>query len=255
MEATEIRGVPLEIFSAGCGEPLLYLHAEQFFEQTVPHLESLSSSRRVIAPRHPRFGKTSPPPDFRSVDDLAYLYLDLLEEMDLRDITLVGDSFGGWIALEMCVRDSSRIRRLALTSPVGVKFGGREERDFADIFYLPDEKVQSLLFADPGRWAPDYASLSNEQLETLAREREATAYYAWRPYMHNPGLAKWLHRVSPPTLLIWGEKDGFVSPDYGRALARSLPTAEFTLVPDAGHYPQIEQSAAVVAAIETFARD
>ena len=254
METLDVRGVPVEIFTAGSGPPLVYLHAEQFFDRTVPHLEELGRGRRVIAPRHTGFGAAALPPDIRSVDDLAYLYLDLLDRLDLRDVVLVGASLGGWIALEMCVRNCARVAKLVLVSSVGVKFSGREERDFADLFYLPDEKAFPLLFADAKRWAPDYTALSDGELTTLARERQQMAYYGWRPYMHNPGLKKWLHRVQVPGLLIWGDSDGFVPAAYGRALAQSLPTAELKVIPKAGHYPQIEQSDAVVRAIEGFAR-
>lgn len=254
METLDVRGIPVEVFTAGSGPPLVYLHAEQFFDCAVPHLEALAAGRRVIAPRHPGFGATALPPDIRSVDDLAYLYLDLLDRLDLRDVVLVGASLGGWIALEMCVRDCARLAKLVLVSSVGVKFSGREERDFADLFYLPDEKAFPLLFADPKRWAPDYAGLPDEQLVTLARERQSMAYYCWRPYMHSPGLRNWLHRVRVPSLLIWGDSDGFAPAAYGRALAQSLPNAELKIIPKAGHYPQIEQPDAVVRAIAAFAR-
>lgn len=254
METLDVRGTPVDVFTAGSGPPLLYLHAEQFFDRTVPHLEALARTWRVIAPRHPGFGTAALPPDIRTVDDLAYLYLDLLDQIDLREVTLVGTSLGGWIALEMCVRNHARVAKLVLVSSVGVKFSGREERDFADVFYLPDAQAFPLLFADPKRWAPDHAALSDADLTTLARERQQMAYYAWRPYMHNPGLKRWLHRVQVPSLLLWGDSDGFAPAVYGRALAQSLPNAELAVIAKAGHYPQIEQSDAVVRAIESFAR-
>ena len=254
METLDVSGIPIEVFTAGSGPPLVYLHAEQFFDRALPHLEALGTRFHVTAPRHPGFGKSVLPPDIRTVEDIAYLYLDLLDQLDLQDVVLVGASLGGWIALEMCVRNSARINKLVLVSSVGVKFASREERDFADLFYLPDEQAFPLLFADPGRWAPDYASASEYELATIARERQQMAYYGWRPYMHNPGLKKWLHRVRMPSLLLWGERDGFVPVAFGRQLAQNLPHAELRIIPRSGHYPQIEQSDAVLRAIEGFAR-
>jgi pimeloyl-ACP methyl ester carboxylesterase len=55
-------------------------------------------------------------------------------------------------------------------------------------------------------------------------------------------------------LVIWGENDGIVTQDYGRKLCRSLPNAQFDLIPQAGHYPQIERPDLVVDSIERFAR-
>jgi pimeloyl-ACP methyl ester carboxylesterase len=252
METLDVRGTILDVYMAGSGPPLVYLHAEQFYDRSLPHLEALSARRLVIAPRHPYFGPR--PADVRTVDDLAYLYLDMLERLDLRDAVLVGASFGGWIALEMCVRSLARIRKLVLVSSVGVKLSDREARDFADLFYLPDSEAFPALFADPARFAPRYGEMAQTEVEAIARERQATAFYGWRPYLHNPGLARWLHRVDLPTLVLWGEKDGFASPAYGRKLAERLPKAEFRLVSGAGHYPHIEQSAAVAEAIDAFAR-
>ena len=253
MQRLDVNGTPVDLVRTGSGRPLLYLHAEQFLAQSQPFLDRLSPAFDVIAPRHPGFTEAKPPADFTSVADLAYLYLDLLERLDLRDVVLVGASLGGWAALEMCVRSCERVSRLVLIASVGVKLGGREERDFADLFYLPDEQVRRLLFADPDRWAPDYTSLSDDELTAVARERQYMAYYGWRPYMHNPGLRRWLHRVRVPSLLIWGDQDGFAPPAYGRALAGSLPDAELRMIPAAGHYPQIEQAAATVDAIRQFA--
>ena len=72
--------------------------------------------------------------------------------------------------------------------------------------------------------------------------------------MHDPGLRRWLHRVRVPTLLIWGQSDGIVPPDYGEKLCRSLPDARFEAIREAGHCPQIEHPAEVADAIGRFAR-
>ena len=133
---------------------------------------------------------------------------------------LVGSSFGGWIALEMCVRSVERIGRLVLIDSLGVKFGGREERDIADIYALPAEEVLRRTFADPARFVPDYARLDDAELLAIARDREATALYGWSPYMHDPALGAWLHRVTRPALVLWGEHDGIVAPQFGGASRR-----------------------------------
>jgi pimeloyl-ACP methyl ester carboxylesterase len=252
METLDIKGCPVEIHRAGSGPPLLYLHAEQYFERVTPYLDALARKWTVIAPRHPGYGATSGATEFRSVDDLAYLYLDLLDELKLNKVVLVGASLGGWIALEMCVRNHARLSKLVLVSSVGVKFSGREERDFADLFYMPDIEAFPMLFADPKRHAPDYATMSAGQLEELARERQMLAHYGWRPYLHNPALKRWLHRVDLPTLVVWGAADRFASQSYGQSLTSALPAAELMLIEGAGHYPEIEQSEATLRAIDAF---
>jgi pimeloyl-ACP methyl ester carboxylesterase len=248
-----VGGVWLEISLGGEGQPLLFLHGGDYFAQNQEFLDRLARRWRVMIPRHPGFGGSERPDGFRTVHDLAYLYLDLLEQQHLNDVVLVGSSFGGWIALEMCVRSVERIGRLALIDTLGVKFGGRERRDIADIYALPADEVLRLTFFAPER-APDYSRLDDAEAASIASDREATALYGWRPYMHDPGLPMWLHRAQMPTLVIWGRSDGIVPPDYGEALCRSLPDARLELISEAGHYPQIERPDAVADAIERFAR-
>jgi pimeloyl-ACP methyl ester carboxylesterase len=253
MERIQIGDVTLEVLRAGDGPPLLFLHGGDYFAQHREFFDRLARRWRVVVPRHPGFGNSERPDGFRTVHDLAYLYLDLLERQDLGRVTLVGSSFGGWIALEMCVRCPEQIDRLVLIDSVGVKFGGREDRDIADVYALPTEELLRRSFFDPARAAPDYARLNDDELTAIARDRQATALYAWRPYMHNPGLRQWLHRVRVPTVVIWGENDGIVTQDYGQKLCRSLPDARFENIRQAGHYPQIERPDEVANAIGRFA--
>lgn len=254
MERIQINEISLEVLTSGTGPSLLFLHAGDYFAQHREFIDRLAQHWRVVVPRHPGFGNSERPEGFRTVHDLAYLYLDLLERQEFGKVTLAGASFGGWVALEMCIRCLERVDRLVLIDCVGVKFGGREEREIADIYALPSEEVLRRSFFNPARAAPDYARLSDDELTTIARDRQATALYGWRPYMHDPGLRQWLHRVRVPASVIWGENDRIVTQDYGRKLCRSLPDARFEAIPQAGHYPQLERPDRVAHSIERFAR-
>jgi pimeloyl-ACP methyl ester carboxylesterase len=245
MERIELNGIGVETLIAGNGPPLLFLHGGDYVAQNRPFLDRLAARFRVVMPRHPGFGNTPRPAWFRTVGDIAYLYLDLLDRLDLRGVTLVGSSFGGWIALEMAVRTEARLARLVLIDSLGVKFGGREERDIADIYALSADEVLRRTFVDPVRTVPDYSKLDDAEALAIARDREATALYGWKPYMHDPALRHWLHRITRAALVLWGEADGIVPVDYGRKLAGALPHARFHTIPGAGHYPQIEQPEAV----------
>ena len=253
MAHIQLAGIRVAIEEQGSGPDLLYLHPEHYFERQQPFIDALASSWHVLAPRHPGFDGQPPPADFRSVGDLAYLYLDLLAQLDLQKVMIVGSSLGGWIALEMAVRERSRIGSLALFAPLGAKLSAREVRDFADLNALPEDAALAQLFHDPQRNGPHYAQFDDQQMTALAIERQALAYYAWQPYLHNPALPRWLHRVDRPTLLLWGASDGLVSPAYARQLAKRLPRAELQVLPACGHYPQLEAPAAVIAALGAFA--
>jgi pimeloyl-ACP methyl ester carboxylesterase len=254
MTRIAIGDVSLEAFAAGDGPPLLFLHGGDHVRQNRPFLELLARHWRVVAPRHPGFGASARPDGFRTIHDLAYLYLDWLDQEADGDVVIVGSSLGGWLALEMAVRSVARIGSLVLIDALGVKFGGREERDIADINALPEDEVRRRTFFDPQRAIPDYTLLDDDELTAIANDRAAAALYGWRPYMHDPALKQWLRRVRVPALLIWGENDGIVTPDYGEKLGRCLPDARFERVARAGHYPQIERPDEVAAMIEGFAR-
>jgi pimeloyl-ACP methyl ester carboxylesterase len=94
--------------------------------------------------------------------------------------------------------------------------------------------------------------MPDEALVTYARNREALCLYAWRPYMYNPQLPRWLGRIRAPTLLLWGESDGVVTPEYGRAYSRLIPGSRFELIEHAGHHPEIEQPEAFVERVGAF---
>jgi pimeloyl-ACP methyl ester carboxylesterase len=94
--------------------------------------------------------------------------------------------------------------------------------------------------------------MSDEERLSIARSREAYAYFGWKPYMHNPSLRRWLRRIKIPTLVFWGSDDGIVTPDYGRAFAAEMPNAQFSLIEQAGHYPQTEQPERVLIEFDRF---
>src|ERR1700727_2396075 len=98
-----VAGVSLQIHERGEGRPLLFLHAGAGLAPERLWLDLLAAEFRVIAPSHPGFGGSALPDWLGSVDDLAYLYLDLAAALGLDNAVLAGNCFGGWVAAEMAV--------------------------------------------------------------------------------------------------------------------------------------------------------
>ena len=186
------------------------------------------------------------------MDDLAYLYLDMLRLLDVSDVMLVGASFGGWIAAEMCVRSTERVARLVLANPLGIKTGDRQDRDIVDIFGILDSELAERAYADSSFGDRDPKELSEDELFYLARSREATARYAWSPFMHDPKLLRRLRRIDVATLVLWGQEDRVVSDAYVPAYAAAIPDAVTIPVEAAGHFPTIEQPELCAAHIAAF---
>jgi pimeloyl-ACP methyl ester carboxylesterase len=212
----------------------------------------LVARRRLVAPSHPGFGRSSLPDWLDHVDDIAHLYLELMDRLGLERCDVVGCSLGGWIAAEMATKTPERLRRLVLVGPVGVKLGGVDRLDVPDIFALPEARVNALMFHDPARGQLDPARLSDDELAILMRNRETLALLAWEPYMHDPKLRHRLHRVGAPTLFLRGESDGFVSAEYLARYAALLPNARRETIAAAGHMPHLEAPAAFAATVLDF---
>jgi len=244
-----VSGVGLEIEERGSGRPLLFLHAGEGLGADRPWLDMLARNFQVIAPSHPGWGNSALPDWMGTVDDLAYLYLDLIRQMGLKNAVLLGADFGGWVAAEMAVRNTAGIASLVLVDPVGVKFGGMTTRDIADVHSMPRQAGIDLAWADPAKGAVDYATLPDAELAGIARGRESWALFGWKPYMHNPRLKNWLHRIDVPTTLIWGAQDRVTAPDYGAAWRDAIPNARLVSIDNAGHFPHWEQPEEFVRAV------
>jgi pimeloyl-ACP methyl ester carboxylesterase len=246
-----LQGIEIRLQRQGTGTPVLVLHGGDGPQAQLPFLQRLSAHCAVIAPTHPGFAGSPIPEHFDHLEDLVYLYLDLLDALDLQQVVVLGFSMGGWVAVEMAVRTTHRLSKLILVDAVGIKPGDRDTRDIADIFGLANAEVAKLLFYDPSK-APHTAELSEAQATTLAANRMAHAFYTWDPYMHNPKLRQRLHRVNVPTRLIWGASDGVVNLSYAEAYCRMIPGAQLVVIPEAGHLPQVEQPERLLEYVLSF---
>jgi pimeloyl-ACP methyl ester carboxylesterase len=255
VERLDVGGIPLDVLRRGAGNPVLLLHGLAPVDPGAPFLDLLARHAEVIAPTHPGFGHSPRPRDFDTVYDLVHLYLDLLEQLPHERVTLLGLSFGGWLAAEIAVARSQRVARLVLVDAVGIKVSDRETADILDLFNAAPAEVQRRRWHDPATWAPDYDAMDDEALVALARSRDALCLYAWQPYMYNPQLARWFGRISVPTLVLWGASDGVVTPAYGRAYSGLIPGARFEVIDAAGHHPEIEQPKAFVERLVTFLKE
>ena len=249
-----IDGGEIEVFRGGSGQPVLLLHGAYGWWGWEPVLDRLSEKLKVVAPSHPGFGHSTRLDGIDSVDDLAYFYLDYIEKQGLMPGRLVGLGMGGWLAAEIAVRSPHLVERLVLVDSVGIKISDRETRDIGDPFILFGDELQAMLWNDPSSFSLPVPApgMPPDQLEVVLRNQESAMYYGWKPFMHNPKLRQRLHRITCPTLVVWGEGDRIVAPSYGRAFADSIPNARFVSIPGAGHYPHREQLEPFVAAVQEF---
>jgi len=247
-----VAGSRVQVREAGDGAPLLFLHGAGGAESALSWLAPFAKAgMRVVVPDHPGFGGSDDPAWLDNIHDAAYAYLDLLEILDLRDVHLVGMSLGGWIGLEVAVRNSNRLASLTVIGAAGIRPGDIPTGDL--FMWSPEERVRQLV-ADPAL-AEKILALPQtpEQQDIALRNFVTTAKLAWEPRFFDPHLEKWLHRLRLPTHVIWGSEDRLFPPEYGRRLASLIPGARFSVIERCGHLPQVERPAELTALVRQLA--
>jgi pimeloyl-ACP methyl ester carboxylesterase len=244
-----VRGCRIRLMRGGAGEPLVYLHGASG-ASWLPFLDKLTPNFDVIAPEHPGFGESDTPDWLDNIHDVAYFYLDMLDELKLKNVHLVGNSLGGWIAAELAIRNTQRLASLTLAGSAGLYVPGVEQ---TDSFLTTDEQRLRGFFYDPKRADEMIARVLDPTREDIALKNHATvAKLVWQPRSHDPHLAKWLHRIDVPTLLLWGDHDRMFPIAHAHAFQKAIPGAKLVIIPKCGHVPQIEKPDEFVAALESF---
>jgi pimeloyl-ACP methyl ester carboxylesterase len=242
--------VEVSVTDKGEGRPFLLLHGGggPLTVNGFADLVAAQRPARVITPTHPGFGGTPRPDSLTSVQGLAALYIALLAELSLRDVTVIGNSIGGWIAAEMALLDTDRISSFVLVDAVGIVVPGHP---IADFFSLTPRQVAEISYHDPDRFGIDPSKLPPEALKVMAGNRATLAIYAGTS-MNSADLVERLAGVTTPTLVVWGDSDQIADATYGRAFADAIPGARFQLLKDTGHLPQIETPGQLLDAIWAF---
>jgi pimeloyl-ACP methyl ester carboxylesterase len=257
VDHVSVRGTDVRILRQGSGEPLVFLHGAGDRGEWLPVLAGLAADWAVCRPDHPGFNQSDDDERIDSVHDLAFFYLDLLDALELPRVTLVGASLGGWLAAEIAVLDPGHVAALVLIDAAGLRVAGAPG---PDVFTLNPVQLAELLFHDPAlrSAAIEQAAVldqSPDELRTYLRNRIATSHLAWNPYFHDPKLAERLHRVSAPTVVIWGSEDRLLPVAHAQRWHELIEDARIELIADAGHLPHIEQPQRVVEILRSIRRE
>ncbi len=245
-----IGAVDVTMSDGGEGHPFLLLHGGAGPQSMSGFADLLiAGGGRVVAPTHPGFGATPRPDALDTMPGLARVYTALLDRLDLDDVTVIGNSVGGWIAAEMALLGSPRIGALVLVDAAGIEVDGHPIVDF---FSLTLDQVADFSFHNPDRFRIDPTAMSAAQRSIVAGNRASLATYGGQA-MGDATLRARLRGVPVPTLVVWGDSDRIIDADYGRAYAESIPGATFLMLPETGHLPQLETPGQLLTPIWDFA--
>ncbi len=252
-EKIKVAGAELSLIRAGSGKPLLIFHDELGYPGWMTWNESLAHERTLIIPLQPGFGQTPRLEWVRDYADLGGFYAQVLREMKLDPIDVIGFSAGGFIAAEMIAADPRIFSRMVLVAPMGLK---PESGEIMDIFPITIRTHLRATVADPAG-TPEFAKLyggemTPEVFEAFEDARSETARIGWEPYMHNPSLPHLLRGVKTPTLLVWGARDQVVPRGCIDAYRAAISGAQVAEIANAGHRPEIENSVEFEKAVHRF---
>jgi len=254
-----VRGHEIVTREGGAGPTLLYLHGVGGAsgplpgDEVAPFLEDLARSFRVLLPEHPGYGESERPAWLDSIQDLAYFYLDYLEALDLSDVHVVGSSLGGWIAMEVAIRNTSRIATLTLCGAAGIHVKGVPK---GDLFLWSREEIAENCFRNPDARAMLLGREPTPEEEyLLLKSWQMSALLAWQPRFYNPDLYKWLHRIDVPTHVVWAEHDQVFPRPYADVLVELIGGARLSVIPDCGHFMHLDRAETFAETVRDFIRE
>lgn len=237
-QTLSVAGLSLALRKKGSGSPAVVLHQDVGAHAWLPFHEQLSRSLEVFVPDLPGFGKSDRPEWARHPRDLAILTLQLLDQLKLDRLTLIGLGFGGWVAAEMATMAQERLDSLVLVAPMGIK---PQHGDIVDQMMLSHIDYVKAGFHDDAAFESYFPGDIDPELSLFwDLNREMTARVAWKPYMFSHQLPHLLKGVLTPTLVVWGEQDRVVPRECGDLFAQALPNSELALLSDAGHFVELE---------------
>lgn len=242
-ETLTVNGVAVEMLTAGRGEPLMFWHGAGTiggFDFALPWAERF----RLLIPYHVGWGGSGDDDSIASMQDHVMHYLDLLDQLGLETIRLVGLSMGGWMAACFATQHAHRLKKLALVAPAGLRV---PEFPITDLFKLRPEEIPGYLAANIEALRPFLPQPGDvEAAVRLFREQTSFARIAWER-AYDPKLARWLHRITVPTLLVWGEADRIIPFGQAQSWTKLIPKAGLRSFKNAGHLVLNERPEAVAA--------
>jgi pimeloyl-ACP methyl ester carboxylesterase len=267
IQYVDLVGYRIRYIVAGSGPALVLLHTLRtqldMFQKVVPEL---SRRFRVYALDYPGHGYSDIPPAEYSPDFFVNAVAGFLEQLDIKDVTLVGESIGGTIALLLAARNNQRVARVVAINPYDYDRGRGLRRSsllaniifgLADLPVIGGTVMRMRLFPIEKRvfqgGVVRKESIPDELLREMYRVGERKGHYqAFRSLIHHwPGWerarAEYV-KINRPVLLLYGDRD-WSRPEEREATARGIPQARRKIVEATGHFLSLEAPQALIQSV------
>jgi pimeloyl-ACP methyl ester carboxylesterase len=248
--------IKMRVKTAGQGAPLVYLHAASGLAFD-PFLAELSTRHTIYAPEMPGTSASDPNAIHHvdSLSDLVLIYEETIAKLELPAApVVVGSSFGGMLAAELASYFPTLFAKVVLLAPLGL---WRPDLPIATWMTTPPSGMPELLFKDPGCaearamfTPPSDPAVAVNLIAGMVWARGCTGKFVWP--IPEKGLRARLHRVSAPTLIVWGADDALIPVGYAKEFGDAIRGSRVEILRDCGHIPQAEQREATLALVRRF---
>lgn len=250
MNVLDVGGRRTQFLRGGSGTPLLYLHTGIGETSWLPFHQALSRRFDVIAPAHPGFALSANDDQLERIDDLVFHYLDLLDELHLDRVHIIGASIGGWIAAELALRYPQRIDHLVLVDAAGLASSPAHPGPLFDS--LDAQALRSLLFHDPDSFASELLFPEVDEPGKIGLVARAFSPVGWSGDLNAQRFERHLTRIANPTLIIWGANDALYPAQTAERFREGIANSSVYLIEKCGHLPMFEQESRFVNAVTRF---
>jgi pimeloyl-ACP methyl ester carboxylesterase len=188
----------------------------------------------------------------RDMSDYILYFRDLMNALDLQQVSLVGHSLGGWMAAEIAVWYPERVCKLVLSNAAGIRVKGSP---MANMFAMNPQEVVAACFDNLAAALPLMPpEVNTDYFVKLYQERTTLASLAWNPDF-DPKLARRLQNLHVPTLVIWGQNDRLIPPVYGTTFHELIPGSRLVMLEGTGHMPMFEMAESWAEPIQSFLQE
>jgi pimeloyl-ACP methyl ester carboxylesterase len=267
LRSVELRGATVNYAEVGEGEPILFVHGlSGCWRNWLENLPHFGAGRRAIALDLPGFG-TSPMPDWEiEMPALGTLVNEFCDALGLTGTTLVGNSMGGFIAVEALGERPELYERLVLVSAAGIlNTWNPEGRATVTAFGW---KKFSPMIADRGAWIVSRPHARRALLSPFMRyPNRLRADLLWEQLdggARCPGfgeallalirrdIREKLGAIELPTLIVWGLSDRVIPVAAAVSYHRRIPHSRLEIFERTGHVPQLERPLRFNAVLDDF---
>jgi pimeloyl-ACP methyl ester carboxylesterase len=238
--------VEVHVKIAGSGPPLLFAHSAGG-PRWVPFMDWLAERHTVYAPELPGTtpGKPRMIDNLETFADVVLAYEEVVRALGIEGAAAVGESFGGMTVADMAATVPGIFSRLVLLAPAGLWLDEHPPAAVELTAARPERAPEYLFFDPSSELAQDFFRLPDDPelvpaiIAQLVWAQGCAAKFLWPT--PDQGLARRLHRVDVPTLIVFGRQDRVIPSEHGAEFARLIAGSRLEVLEDCGHIPHVER--------------